>query len=329
MTLAAALTKRPDKSRQPIIIIGAHRSGTTMVAESLSAMGLFMGKDLVGHHESYFFEQRNDLILKACNGGWDNPTAVVGLWQHPPTQAQISKMLRDDLKSSHMLLFLGPVRYLKYRSAFNLDFPWGWKDPRNTILLPLWLEIFPQAKIIHVLRNGVDVAASLSLREKERLQAGAFFGGNAISKLKNFFGSLDRGELPFKLFLKMTQRIEQFTPLHRYWVARAQRCLSLEYGFELWEHYVECADQFTATLPSDKILHIRYEDLLRAPIEHLGALRDFCELPVAEELLARIASGINGDRAFAFRNQLDLVALYQRVRDNQRMKQFGYDKIEL
>ena len=57
--------------------------------------------------------------------------------------------------------FLGWKRYLAYRSLERFDQPWGWKDPRNVFTLPLWLRVFPEAKIIYIVRNGVDVAASL------------------------------------------------------------------------------------------------------------------------------------------------------------------------
>ena len=30
----------------------------------------------------------------------------------------------------------------------DIPFPWGWKDPRNSITLPLWLRLYPEAKII-------------------------------------------------------------------------------------------------------------------------------------------------------------------------------------
>ena len=41
---------------------------------------------------------------------------------------------------------------------------WGWKDPRTTITFPIWLQVFPKAKILHILRNGVDVAISIYRR---------------------------------------------------------------------------------------------------------------------------------------------------------------------
>ncbi|MBW1793701.1 MAG: sulfotransferase [Deltaproteobacteria bacterium] len=44
---------------------------------------------------------------------------------------------------------------------------WGWKDPRTTLTLPLWLKLFPKARIIHVIRNGIDSALSLWRRCKK------------------------------------------------------------------------------------------------------------------------------------------------------------------
>jgi hypothetical protein len=44
--------------------------------------------------------------------------------------------------------------------------PWGFKDPRSCILLPLYLEIFPNAKLLAIRRNIDDIAASLAHRFK-------------------------------------------------------------------------------------------------------------------------------------------------------------------
>ncbi len=43
---------------------------------------------------------------------------------------------------------------------------WGWKDPRNTFTLPMWLKVFPNAKVIHVLRDKESVARSLMKRNQ-------------------------------------------------------------------------------------------------------------------------------------------------------------------
>lgn len=43
---------------------------------------------------------------------------------------------------------------------------WGWKDPRNTFTLKMWLELFPEAKVIHLCRNQEDVVRSLQQRNR-------------------------------------------------------------------------------------------------------------------------------------------------------------------
>ena len=44
-------------SYNPVIIIGMHRSGTTMLAKFISELGIFLGssKNRGPNHESYFF----------------------------------------------------------------------------------------------------------------------------------------------------------------------------------------------------------------------------------------------------------------------------------
>ena len=50
--------------------------------------------------------------------------------------------------------------------------PWGWKEPRTTLFAPSWLEIFPHARIVHVVRNPLAAAASIRDRELKFQAAG-------------------------------------------------------------------------------------------------------------------------------------------------------------
>ena len=45
----------------------------------------------------------------------------------------------------------------------------GMEDSRSTLTLPVWLSIFPEARVIHIVRNGIDVGMSLQRREPRRL----------------------------------------------------------------------------------------------------------------------------------------------------------------
>ena len=49
---------------------------------------------------------------------------------------------------------------------------WGWKEPRTTLFAPAWLEIFPEAAVIDVIRHPLAVALSIRQRELRFRTAG-------------------------------------------------------------------------------------------------------------------------------------------------------------
>src|SRR5262249_51761949 len=77
--------------------------------------------------------------------------------------------IRFRMRTPHAISFLCLAAYLRYRSITNMKQPWGWKDPRNTYTLPIWLDVFPHAKVVHVYRHGVDVAHSLRVRQNNSI----------------------------------------------------------------------------------------------------------------------------------------------------------------
>src|SRR5699024_9625556 len=48
---------------KPIIVVGMHRSGTSLLSRVLSDIGVFMGNDLSINHESSFFQKINIKIF--------------------------------------------------------------------------------------------------------------------------------------------------------------------------------------------------------------------------------------------------------------------------
>ena len=63
----------------PVLVVGCHRSGTTVVTQLLRDAGIFVGGDLDANLESRFFIEQNSFILRACGGSWDWPEAVPSL----------------------------------------------------------------------------------------------------------------------------------------------------------------------------------------------------------------------------------------------------------
>jgi hypothetical protein len=152
----------------PLIVMGMHRSGTSLVARILSESGVFLGADRNSHDESWFFRGLNDLVLRAAHAEWDWPLALAPLYGDESTCNALGEQLDARVRSREVRGFLGLRRWLSARSLDGVSEPWGWKDPRSTLTLPFLLRLFPSARVINVYRDGVDVAASLVRRERER-----------------------------------------------------------------------------------------------------------------------------------------------------------------
>lgn len=131
-----------------------HRSGTTLVARSLEKAGIFMGVIKDHNWEAMHFLSLNQQTLWAAGGSWLEPLV--------PEPVFYKNLPARSLYNEHFKL-VNSRQKLQHRL-----FPrsWGWKDPRNTFTLPMWLEVFPGAKVIHVLRDKHDVARSLMNRNQ-------------------------------------------------------------------------------------------------------------------------------------------------------------------
>jgi len=162
------VSPRPER---PIIVIGMHRSGTSLLAKLLEDLGVAMGKWRGKNtSEAMFFRHRNELLLSLAHASWDNPEAFSHALDNPHWRRALARVAACDLGTTRTLNFLPPKALDRFTSAPNQF--WGFKDPRTTITLPIWRDIFPDAKIINIVRDGKAVASSLQQRSKKHLQDG-------------------------------------------------------------------------------------------------------------------------------------------------------------
>jgi len=282
------------ETRPPVIIIGMHRSGTSMIARLLEDSGLFVGWRKEDNHEATFFHRANDWVLNQCCATWDNPGSARYL-EGSGAFPVVAEYLRDSLSSPKVIEFLGIKNFLRHRSLLNFPFPWGWKDPRSTFTLPVWTAIFPQARIIHVRRHGIDVAQSLRVRHVQVLQEG----------LSTYPGR---------------------RTLYRYLYKRGRftdsvRCLSLEGAFSLWEEYLgEARKHLDAAGAHGYEMH--YEDFVRQPEAAFRQLIDFCGISPGGVSIERVLGKIRRDRSFAYRDDPELAQYAITVAD--RLAAYGY-----
>lgn len=289
--------------KQPVIIMGMARSGTTLLTDLLFRLGLFIGhKRILVDQEAKYFVTVNDTLLKRVHGYWDNPAPMRAFLEQEQAVATTARCMEEDLRSARVVSFLGWKRYLACRSVEKLDQPWGWKDPRNVFTLPLWLRVFPGAKILYIVRNGVDVASSLLALERKVI---------ARRELRN---------------ARPVQRLGWRSSLERSGFKGAARCLDLNGGFSLWEEYVEQAESILSAVENPR-KELRYEDFLAHPADHLRDLAAFCELSASEERIRGAIGRIDASRSCAFLSDLPLQSFYREVRSTRWMKRYDYNDL--
>ncbi len=149
--------------RDIVVVLGMHRSGTSMVAAGLGALGVDLGERLmpgdIGDNDKGYFEnpdvvQLNDELLEFDGFHW----ASLAFGSPLDYSATRYDKFRDAAKS---------ILEGEYRSSII-----ALKDPRMCLTLPFWQGVFeasfPGARTIyvHVSRHPLEIAASFAARER-------------------------------------------------------------------------------------------------------------------------------------------------------------------
>jgi Sulfotransferase family len=285
----------------PCIIIGMHRSGTSLLTSILEKFGLFTGhtQDDDDNHEAIFFRRLNEWLLHQANASWDNPYNFNFIG--PDLKEILGAALKISLKSRNREQYLGPAHTCNYTDIGNLDFPWGWKDPRNTFTVDLWGEVFPDAKLLHIYRNPVDVAASLRQRE--------------ITMNLHLRGLIDKHGIEDIINRRTSRGINfQFSP----------RVEHIEEGIKLWHQYVTKAFSLGEAY-GNRCMHVKYEDFLEQPHEILASISSFMGITVDETKIAHSAAHINSNRGYAYTKNAELLKAHDKIKDDQLVISLGYN----
>ena len=244
--------------------------------------------------EAMFFRKMNDWALYQANASWDNTYNLQ--FMDDFLLGNLAVAFEQRLSSPLFLKsYLGLGNAVKYCSVDNLDFRWGWKDPRNTLLLPLWTKLFPDAKFVHIYRNPVDVAESLSNREYQ---------------IEKRFTRHRR-----------VRRVEMLMSKSEVYFHSA-RVKNIHEGIKLWEEYLTMA--FDIHQYSDNFLHIKYEDFLQQPEPILQSLSQFLEVEYNSGLASGIIHKIDSSRSYAFLDNPDLTKVYDELKNRPLLKKLDY-----
>ncbi len=133
-----------------IVVAGAHRSGTSVVAQALGWAGLYLGSDLKGptrHNREGYFEDLDIIrfheeILSINGAAWDAVESLQALRVPEQHRAKARELL----------------------AKFGGQAVWGWKDPRTALFLDFWDGLLPHAHWPMVVRRPAEAVASMMRR---------------------------------------------------------------------------------------------------------------------------------------------------------------------
>lgn len=163
----SSLTSLPTAT----VVIGMHRSGTSLLTRMLNLLGLGLGAadDLMPPHErdnpTGYWEHLdvvglNDEILGALGGSWDRPPLLEDGWEFEADLDQFRTRAGEIVGS--IVGCERPVPGASTRPGPSI----GWKDPRCSLLLPFWKTVIPVRATIVAVRHPFQVAASLARRDR-------------------------------------------------------------------------------------------------------------------------------------------------------------------
>ena len=120
----------------PVIVYNAAHSGSRLLTRMLTAMGVFMGANLSDSEDSLDLAELVEHIVL----------------EHAPDYARLFA------EGDPALERLARQAVTEHLATRPLNTRWGWKHCETGHALPVIARLFPNAQVIHLIRDGRDVA---------------------------------------------------------------------------------------------------------------------------------------------------------------------------
>ena len=251
------------KKHQAIFIIGAPRSGTNMLRDVLTCLpGV---------------------------GTW--PCDEINYILRHGNVRYPSDEFTPDMATTSVSKYISR-RFSELGASRSLDFVVE-KTCANSLRVDFLDTIFPDAKYVFIVRDGLDVVASAIKRWKAELDIPYVLKKAKIVPLSDlpYYASRYVGSHIYRLF-SSEKRVSSWGP-------RLDEMESIlkEYTLEevcaiQWQRYVEKAANSFAAMPSDKYIQIKYEDFVQNPKDNLESILNFINIPYEQERLEASVSGV-------------------------------------
>lgn len=237
----------------PFAIVCRAHSGGRVLSEAFIRNNIQMGTVNPRTKDTSFFAIRSNRIIRKL---------VEDCYLYP-------KMDEVAKRQSHSMIRTCIDDYIK-SNKININNPFGWKFGETLFVVPVLLDAFPCAKVIHLIRDGRDVMLSrIPSRFEEKI--------NEEFNELIIFGPDRKTPFikdPFDSTL-VSQYRNELEILH--W----NTCIN--FGFHCRKY-------------ENQYLEIKYEDFCINPIEIMNRICDFINIPLLPECVTWLNSQVNTTR---------------------------------
>jgi len=307
--------KTSDSENAFAFIVGSPRSGTTILGEILD-----------GHERI---------------AQWYEPYFV---WDHHFRDRPHDRRSEDEATPRVIRQIRGDfIRYQRKTGAsLIVD-----KSPRNSLKIPFIRKIFPEARFVHILRDGRDVTLSIHKEWLRRTQIvadpyqGRRFNHRKAARVINrwlgrqpFWGDKIRA-LWFETHGHLVDKSQHLNrlrwrgsvgwgPRFADWEAILKNGSLLQFNAYQWLKCVEAIQADWDQIPPEKRLEIRYEQMVDNGPQTIAAIVQFLGLEASEAFLASIPALKAGNynkwpQAFTSDQQADIGTIL-----NPMLQKLGY-----
>lgn len=280
-------------------LIGAARSGTTL-----------LGEHLLSNHSEVAYLGEPDYV-------WQN---VIGYQSHDLIKVEEAETWKGDYLKKQF------ENFMKENSA-NVLLE---KSPSNCFRIPFIKSVFPEAKFIHIIRDGREV--TLSASKEWSVQGGGAMDSKELrefSLFKRFFREIiDEGQ-----FSKRFQSIRGYYLLPLYflkllkyfrrhllndnrviWGPKFPGLKSVRKRYSLletcaiqWYRSVIAAESSLKQLDESRVLRVRYEDLIKQPSNTLKDIYGFLNISDDESSIKELSEKVQRNKP-KWEKELDLAS---------------------
>lgn len=252
-----------------IHILGMHRSGTSMLSGLFNSNGFDIGPDIMranpdnprGFKENLAVYRLNERILREHGSCWDDLSTGMA-----EKAGELIETYRQDVQQV-------------IEEQFALVNQFVIKDPRNSLLFPIWsnalTEMGIEQKVVIILRHPLEVAYSLKQRDDFPLNKGLQLWSNHLLWAERhtrdlpriFISYSDLLDKPGEHFTQLLQELD--VPLGE------DQALDTSFADAALKHHQLSYDNISDTLPSPVLQLI---DISRnETFDDLDALNHICE----------------------------------------------------